>query len=585
MGGGGLGKGSDIDAAVLAATNFGGGGLAQKLEISFKCEDLPNMDAMSYSDPFVVFYKQTGRMWQKIGQTEVIHDTLNPQFVKKVMVDFHFEQSEVFKVEVYDSDDDSQQTQDLSKHDFIGMLQFQLHEVVTARDQIMTKTLINENRAVGKSGRIVISAEEVTATANSEIVMFNPVATLPDQGLCFFIIYRNQAPGQFSPIYKSEIKRPDQGSFRWNQVQVGTTDLCKDEIERQIKIEFFKSNSSGKHKILDSVESMTLAQLREGTAEYQMLKKRGALQLQGLKVERQHSFLEYIFGGCEVELSFAIDFTLSNGDPRTPSSLHFFDPQRNQYLQAIHNVGNILQFYNSDKQINLYGFGGAIPPYSNRASHCFALNGDIFNPRVNGIEGVIQCYQNALNRCALYGPTHFADILREVNNHVQSHQVTQMNQKFHILVIITDGVINDMNKTIDEIVRGSELPLAIIIVGVGEADFSSMETLDGDDEALYSQAYRKYMAADIVQFVPYNDFKNNPHLLAKETLMEVPSQLLNWMRKHNISPHPRTEEQRRLIQQQLSMRPNQQAQLIPRYFLDKKERFLQQCAQMGFDLY
>ena len=42
-----------------------------------------------------------------------------------------------------------------------------------------------------------------------------------------------------------------------------------------------------------------------------------------------------------------------------------------------------------------------------------------------------------------------------------------MYQKFHILVIITDGVISDMNKTIDEIVRGSELPLAIIIVGVG----------------------------------------------------------------------------------------------------------------------
>jgi len=55
------------------------------------------------------------------------------------------------------------------------------------------------------------------------------------------------------------------------------------------------------------------------------------------------------------------------------------------------------------------------------------------------------------------------------------------------------------------------------------------------------------MAADIVQFVPFNDFKANPHMLAKETLMEVPGQLLNWMRKHNISPHARTEEQRRLM--------------------------------------
>ncbi len=43
-----------------------------------------------------------------------------------------------------------------------------------------------------------------------------------------------------------------------------------------------------------------------------------------------------------------------------------------------------------------------------------------------------------------------------------------------------------MQKTIDEIVRGSELPCAIIIVGVGDADFETMEVLDGDEEALYS---------------------------------------------------------------------------------------------------
>ena len=45
--GGGMGKGGDIDAAVLAATNFSGGGLSNKLQISFKCENLPNMDTMS----------------------------------------------------------------------------------------------------------------------------------------------------------------------------------------------------------------------------------------------------------------------------------------------------------------------------------------------------------------------------------------------------------------------------------------------------------------------------------------------------------------------------------------------------------
>ena len=64
VGGGAIGRGgSDIDAAVLAAVNFGGGGLAQKLEISFAAENLVNMDTFSKSDPFVVFYKLHGNTW------------------------------------------------------------------------------------------------------------------------------------------------------------------------------------------------------------------------------------------------------------------------------------------------------------------------------------------------------------------------------------------------------------------------------------------------------------------------------------------------------------------------------------------
>lgn len=52
--------------------------------------------------------------------------------------------------------------------------------------------------------------------------------------------------------------------------------------------------------------------------------------------------------------------------------------------------------------------------------------------------------------------------------------------------------------------------MSIIIVGVGSADFDPMEVLDADDDPLYSMKYRKYMAADIVQFVPFREFEHNP---------------------------------------------------------------------------
>ncbi|NXT28344.1 CPNE9 protein, partial [Syrrhaptes paradoxus] len=49
-------------------------------------------------------------------------------------------------------------------------------------------------------------------------------------------------------------------------------------------------------------------------------------------------------------------------------------------------------------------------------------------------------------------------------------QVTDGSQ-YHVLLIITDGVISDMLQTKEAIVTASALPMSIIIVGVGPAEF------------------------------------------------------------------------------------------------------------------
>lgn len=95
------------------------------------------------------------------------------------------------------------------------------------------------------------------------------------------------------------------------------------------------------------------------------------------------------------------------------------------------------------------GFGACIPPVQSKASHCFALNGDIFDPECDGLEGVISAYKSSLKNVNLYGPTNFAPILELVCDMAEEEKVTQDHQKYFILLIITDGIINDMQKTID----------------------------------------------------------------------------------------------------------------------------------------
>lgn len=88
-----------------------------------------------------------------------------------------------------------------------------------------------------------------------------------------------------------------------------------------------------------------------------------------------------------------------------------------------------------------------------------------------------------------------------------SDPVPSPPQQYFILLIITDGVISDMDETRHAVVQASKLPMSIIIVGVGNADFAAMEFLDGDSRVLHSYTGEEAVR-DIVQFVPFRNFRN-----------------------------------------------------------------------------
>ena len=64
-----------------------------------------------------------------------------------------------------------------------------------------------------------------------------------------------------------------------------------------------------------------------------------------------------------------------------------------------------------------------------------------------------------------------------------------------------------------------------------------MDILDADDKPLFSKRLNKKQERDIVQFVPFRLFKNDPLKLAKETLEEVPRQFISFMSSKGIYPN------------------------------------------------
>ena len=102
----GVGTTEIHDAALNDALNMSPAGqLKQRVGITLACENLPNLDRSSKTDAMCVLFDVSGRHQKRIGETEIIADSLNPEFVKEFNVDYYFEQQQKFRIEVYDIDD------------------------------------------------------------------------------------------------------------------------------------------------------------------------------------------------------------------------------------------------------------------------------------------------------------------------------------------------------------------------------------------------------------------------------------------------------------------------------------------------
>jgi hypothetical protein len=262
-----------------------------------------------------------------------------------------------------------------------------------------------------------------------------------------------------------------------------------------------------------------------------------ALLLQ--KRVQEPSFLDYLRGGHELKVAIAVDFTGSNGSPKNPNSLHYTGGAApNHYQQALTAVLEILLPYGTGDTVDLMGFGGLVPgPRRRQVSQCFPLGAGEYDV-AGGVQGVLDAYQGALSRTALSGPTYFHEVIRHVVSKVQGTGGVE-SKAYHVLLILTDGAISDPKETASQIVAASELPMSIIIVGIGDGDFGAMHKLDSDDALLRSRCGTS-AKRDIVQFVKYCEFAALGDAAAEQLsahlLAELPDQFLQFMSEWKIQP-------------------------------------------------
>ncbi|CAH3027275.1 unnamed protein product [Porites evermanni] len=533
-----------------------------QVELHVSCRNLADMDVFSKSDPMVVMYTQAmgSNEWKEFGRTEHIMNNLNPDFVTTFVIHYFFEEMQKLRFEVYDIDKD---TPKLSDHDYIGAMECNLGSIVGEFGGRLQKPLVNPK--IKKPGTIIVSAEEISDCKDVLTLQFNG-KNLDKKDFFgksdpFLEFYRCNEDNSFSLCHRTEVIKNTLNPT-WKPFTIEARALCNGDYDRSMRVECYDWDRDGGHDLI-GVFSTTINELKSTPGiTYEVIspkkkekkkgsyKNSGTVKLLQCKIEERPSFLDFIRGGTQINFTVAIDFTSSNGNPKDSTSLHYINlheqkqnqkqiQNQNQYVKALTAVGEICQDYDTDKMFPAFGFGARVPP-DWKISHEFPLNGNPQDPNCNGIHGVLAAYYHSIERVQLHGPTNFAPIINQVARWVVDSM--QFTRVYFVLLMITDGIISDMPQTKEAIVNAASLPVSIIIVGVGPAEFEAMEELDGDTVRLSSRG--RYAERDIVQFVPFRDYIGqagnviNGARLAKDVLEELPDQFLDYMRKQKIKPRP-----------------------------------------------
>ncbi|GIQ87798.1 hypothetical protein KIPB_009910, partial [Kipferlia bialata] len=147
--------------------------------------------------------------------------------------------------------------------------------------------------------------------------------------------------------------------------------------------------------------------------------------------------------------------------------LHDFTNGESPYERVIRLVGPALESFDDDKQIPTFRFGcsqtrdqSTLPLALSGVANCF------------GYQGVLDCYRASIPHLTFSGPTTMAPMIDE------AIRTVQQTGEYHILLILTDGDMSSPRTDAAAVVRASNFPISIVVVGLGDGPFEVMEQFD-----------------------------------------------------------------------------------------------------------
>jgi len=124
---------------------------------------------------------------------------------------------------------------------------------------------------------------------------------------------------------------------------------------------------------------------------------------------------------------------------------------------------------------------------------------------------MLSCYAETIKAVEITLPIYYKPIVKFVCDLAQmeigtASDATQI-KNYYVLTLLMAGIIDDIEDSINEILRAAELPISVIIIKVGDganADNDSLKLFD-NSKAIFERCERVF-----IEMIDFSQYKSKP---------------------------------------------------------------------------
>ena len=154
-----------------------------------------------------------------------------------------------------------------------------------------------------------------------------------------------------------------------------------------------------------------------------------------------------------------------------------------------------------------YGVGGRT--MEGEGSSCktlFSMSGDFMDPFVETQEELLNSYKGTLQTVKIALPINYKSVVQFVCDLAQMEYGTASDathiKNYYVLTLLMAGIIDDLEDSVNEILRAANLPISVVIIKVGKSS-----TGDNDSAVLIEKTKSTFEQCERV-FIDMLDLEN-----------------------------------------------------------------------------